>query len=145
MSRATIPLRRHPDGVFIPEFLVRVGAGDRSRLLTALLDTGATYTLANRSIATRLGLTWDQGARVLIQFGGSKRPVPAYRHDLTASVLQEGSQFPVLQFEQVAVHFVDASLPGDRILLGQRDWLERMRLVQRNQGDRPFLILDTET
>ena len=103
--------------------------------MTALIDTGASYSLVKSEIVERLMGTDRAGLKKLASgvrtFGGLGGDSLGLRLPVDKLLLWKGSDSIVL--DEPVVHCV-ASLPFE-MLIGQRCSLERLFLVHRNEKD----------
>jgi hypothetical protein len=103
------------DGIAIPVSL-RIGTAEVE--FTAMLDTGATFCLFQRSYGEALGLDIETGVRQ--EFRTATGNFVAYGHDLTLTTLG-------VEMDSNVYFFADAAIR--RNVLGRRGWLDRVRLA----------------
>jgi hypothetical protein len=119
-----------------PKALVRIGYGGRwSWAVQALIDTGSPVTIVSTGLARKLGWQQPEGEPPLDLggYGGSDRQ-PAWRGSMSVSFVESFSQEPLLGLLlQDSAVFVSDLVGRDSVLIGQRDALERLRFLQRNQ------------
>lgn len=122
-----------------PQVEVALGhSGAVSYRATALVDTGASLTLADASMAESIGIEVEAGDKVAVSgVDGSTQYVFIHRADLR--LLHNGN--PKLVVPGAYVGFARWPLT-QTVVLGQRDFLERVALVHRASPPKPFMILE---
>ena len=103
------------DGIAIPVFL---RSGEIEVEFTAMLDTGATFCLFQRSYCEALGLDLKAGLRQ--EFRTATGRFEAYGHELTLSTLG-------IEMDATVYFFADAAIRKN--VLGRCGWLDRVRLA----------------
>lgn len=103
------------NGIAIP---VKLISGKRDVDLTAILDTGSTFCLFERTYGEWLGLDIEAGARQ--EFRTAAGRFVAFGHELTLSTLG-------LEMDATVYFFADAAIRKN--VLGRRGWLDRVRLA----------------
>ena len=133
----------HPWGATnVPKIGIRFERkGLRSPVFQALVDSGAALTIANRVIAKTIHLTDDDflAADPIELVGAGGRRFYARRFQLEIQVGVGGGQ--PFSLPSSTVCFTEDPLPYP-VLLGQRDFLEQLVYVQRNQLPQPEFVLD---
>ncbi len=102
-------------GITLP---VRVRLGSRSVEITTKLDTGATYCIFGREYGEDLGLRIEAGLEVRVATPAGS--FHAFGHSVTLEALG-------LSFDTMVYFAERADFP--RNVLGQRGWLDRVRLA----------------
>lgn len=109
---------------------------------TALVDSGAAFTLARLSVAARLGL--DAAAvrtspdRVELAPAGPGPGVAAWGWEAD---LYLGAAEGRLLLPAARVYFTEAPLAGFDVLLGQHDAFERLTFALMNHPTRRYFVL----
>jgi predicted aspartyl protease len=104
-----------------PLINVRLIRGLASVPLVGLLDTGATLTVLNASIAKTLFIDWKTGKRTNIM-GIEGKQIPAYLHDLEIEI-------PAIPNSRVKSRIAFAHLPTVGVLLGQYGFFEHFKIT----------------
>lgn len=115
-----------------PYISARLGLGEATtKRIHALVDTGASFTVATFELAAQLGLSPGSFKRnpsmKLAGLGGKEVHAWAMRLDLHLWTANQ----PVLLLPHTLVWFYDGR-SDDPLILGQHDVLERLTFVQRN-------------
>ena len=125
--------------VYRPMVRVHFGFSDGwSPTFRALVDSGASISIAQAGIARSLGIDLDQGQEIRLQgAGGSSVSGPLLTIPMKLGP-HSGSEPLVL--DDMRIVFTDHSIPA-QILLGQHNLLERLSFIQRNQLPIPEFVL----
>lgn len=111
---------------------------------TALVDSGAAFTLARLSVAVRLGL--DAAAvrgssdRVELSAAGAGPGLSAWGWEVDL-YLGSGPVDDRLLLPAARVYFTESPLAGFDVLLGQHDAFERLTFAQMNHPPRRYFVL----
>ena len=103
------------NGISIP---VMLSFGEREVQLPAVVDTGSTYCLFERSFGESLGLDIEAGMRQ--EFRTAAGHFLAFGHELTLSTLG-------IDVDATVYFFADEAIRKN--VLGRRGWLDRVRLA----------------
>jgi hypothetical protein len=117
-------------GISFPLLAVRLSVGDNfTEDIHALVDSGASYTLARWELADDLEIDPMAGRKVSIGPLGP-RQLSAYEARVTLSARKNGHD--VVTLSDSYVYFTKDMPSWVDVLLGQHDALERMIFVQQN-------------
>jgi len=103
------------NGIAVP---IVMSSGEHRVELTAIVDTGATFCLFERSFGASLNLDVESGVRQ--EFRTAAGNFLAYGHEVTLSTLG-------IAVDSTVYFFADEAIRKN--VLGRRGWLDRVRLA----------------
>lgn len=129
--------------VWLPIVPVRLERGVYfTRPITALVDTGASFTIGPRSLLTLLRVSDEEVAAAptvpIVGLDGAPERCPVINCGLDIGIVGQR-----MVLKDSAVVITSRQPPGAGLLLGQHDVLERLEFFQRNQAPhREFVLRD---
>jgi hypothetical protein len=118
-------------GITLP---VTLRLGNQSSTVPATVDTGASDCLFARAHAEALGLSVEDGERLIFSTANSR--FEAFGHELTIDVLG-------IETRAVVFFFADPNIT--RNVLGRKGWLDRVRLGLIDHDQELYLAAYDET
>jgi hypothetical protein len=91
-------------GLRVPIVVIGMSGVDGWHSVEAYVDSGATYSMFTDQVASRIGLNFRSGRRILVQVGDGGL-IPAYLHDLTIQLGKEKFVAPLGFSDRLGVGF----------------------------------------